>query len=99
MRVLITGITGFVGSHLAEYALARRAEIFDSSRWRSKTDNIEHIRDHIGLVECDLRDLPSVQHLLELTSPDWIFTLRRRVTCTLPGTRRRRRSSRTPSAR
>src|SRR3989442_4628015 len=75
MRVLITGITGFVGSPLAEYALSQGAEVFGSSRWRSKTENIEHIRDKITLVECDLRDLSSVHYLLEVTSPDRIYDL------------------------
>jgi GDP-D-mannose dehydratase len=75
VRVLITGITGFVGSHLAEYALSRGAEVFGSSRWRSKTDNIEHIRDRITLIESDLRDLSSVQHLLEVANPDWVLHL------------------------
>jgi GDP-4-dehydro-6-deoxy-D-mannose reductase len=75
MRVLITGITGFVGSHLAEYALAQGARVFGSSRWRSKTENIEHIRDRIALVECDLRDLSSVHHLLEIAAPDRVFHL------------------------
>jgi GDP-4-dehydro-6-deoxy-D-mannose reductase len=73
--VLITGITGFVGSHLAEYALAQGAEVYGSSRWRSKTDNIEHIQDRITCVESDLRDLSSVQHLLDVASPDRVFHL------------------------
>ena len=42
MRVLITGVTGFVGSHLAELCLARGGiQVFGiDERWRSKTDNI-----------------------------------------------------------
>jgi GDP-4-dehydro-6-deoxy-D-mannose reductase len=75
VRVLITGITGFVGSHLAEFALAQGAEVFGSSRWRSKTENIDHIRDRITLVECDLRDLSSVQYLLDTAAPDRVFHL------------------------
>ncbi len=75
MRVLITGITGFVGSHLAEFALAQGAEVFGSSRWRSKTENIEHLRDRIALVECDLHDLSSVHHLLEVSTPELVFHL------------------------
>jgi GDP-4-dehydro-6-deoxy-D-mannose reductase len=75
MRVLITGITGFVGSHLAEFALGQGVEVFGSSRWRSKTENIEHIRDRITLVESDLRDLSSVNHLLEMSAPDAVFHL------------------------
>jgi GDP-4-dehydro-6-deoxy-D-mannose reductase len=44
MQLLITGITGFVGSYMAEHALAQGAEVFGSIRWRSKTDNIDHLR-------------------------------------------------------
>jgi len=75
MRVLITGITGFVGSHLAEFALAQGTQVFGSSRWRSKTENVDHLRDRVELIECDLRDLSSVQHLLETSNPDLIFHL------------------------
>ncbi len=75
MRILITGITGFVGSHLAEYALKVGAEVFGSIRWRSKTENIEHLRARITLIESDLRDLSSVQALLEAAAPDYLVHL------------------------
>ena len=74
-RILITGITGFVGSHLAEYALAKGAAVCGSYRWRSKTENIDHLRDRVQLVDCDLRDLSSVQHLVEQAAPDYIVHL------------------------
>ena len=75
MRVLITGITGFVGSHMAEYALAQGAEVSGSYRWRSKTENIDHLRARIQLVEGDLRDLSSVRALLEASVPDYVVHL------------------------
>lgn len=75
VRVLITGITGFVGSHMAEYALARGAEVFGSFRWRSQTGNIEHIRSRITLVESDLRDMFSVRALLEGANPTHVIHL------------------------
>jgi len=75
MRLLITGITGFVGSHFAEFALAQGIEVYGSCRWRSKTENIDHLRDRIHLIESDLRDLSSVQNLLELSKPDFIVHL------------------------
>ena len=75
MRLLITGITGFVGSHLAEYALGQGAEIFGSSRWRSRTENVDHLRSKIKLIECDLRDLASVRGLLDAAQPTHLVHL------------------------
>jgi GDP-4-dehydro-6-deoxy-D-mannose reductase len=75
MRVLVTGITGFVGSHFAEYALARGVDVVGSYRWRSKTENLEHFRHRIQLVDCDLRDMSSAQHLIETARPDWVIHL------------------------
>ncbi|HET7497708.1 MAG TPA: GDP-mannose 4,6-dehydratase [Candidatus Eisenbacteria bacterium] len=76
MKVLITGITGFAGSHLADYILQRGdAEVIGILRWRSRTENIEHFRDKVRLVECDLRDASSVRDVLDETRPDWIFHL------------------------
>jgi GDP-4-dehydro-6-deoxy-D-mannose reductase len=76
MKVLITGITGFAGSHLADYILERGdAEVIGILRWRSRTENIEHFRDKVRFVECDLRDASSVRDVLDETRPDWIFHL------------------------
>jgi GDP-4-dehydro-6-deoxy-D-mannose reductase len=75
MRILITGITGFVGSHLAEWALAQGGDVVGSVRWRSNTEHIEHLRDRITLVHSDLRDLSSVRTLLEQARPDYIVHL------------------------
>lgn len=77
MRVLITGITGFAGSHLAEYVLADHpgVEVFGTMRWRSRTENIRGIESKIQLLECDLRDQSSVTGLIEKVRPDRIFHL------------------------
>jgi GDP-4-dehydro-6-deoxy-D-mannose reductase len=74
-RALITGITGFVGSHLAELLLKEGVEVFGTVRWRSKTDNIEHIKDKIKLVEADLRDSYSIQKAVDTSEPDYVFHL------------------------
>src|SRR5262245_54116955 len=60
---------------MAEYALARNAEVFGSYRWRSKTENIDHLRSRIQLIECDLRDLSSVRSMLEQVNPEYVFHL------------------------
>jgi len=75
MKVLITGITGFVGSHLAEYALNQNAEVYGSFRWRSRTENVEHIKNEVQFIECELKDPSSVDTLLERSNPDMIFHL------------------------
>lgn len=75
MRLLITGITGFVGSHMAEYALATGAEVIGSVRWRSRTENIEHLRARVRLIDCELRDFASVRKLLEVAQPTHIIHL------------------------
>lgn len=75
MRVLITGITGFVGSHLADYILKWHpdVEVHGLKRWRSPMDNIRHIADKIHLIDGDLRDLSSMLSVIEKARPDWIF--------------------------
>ncbi|MBU1626127.1 GDP-mannose 4,6-dehydratase [bacterium] len=77
MKVLITGITGFAGSHLADYILKEHPEvkIYGIKRWRSRTENIEHLGDKINLFECDLRDAYSVENVLSDIRPDRIFHL------------------------
>ena len=77
MRVLITGITGFAGSHLAEYILSNhsRVEVFGIVRWRSRMDNILQIQDKIKLVEADLKDMVSLRAVLADVKPDRIFHL------------------------
>ena len=75
-RVLVTGVTGFAGSHLVDYMLSRNdCEIFGIQRWRSRTENIEHFTSRITLLECDLRDATSTRDMLERVRPEWIFHL------------------------
>ena len=77
MRVLITGITGFAGSHLADYILANHpdVEVFGTIRWRSRRENILHIEKKIGLFEADLKDMVSLKKCLAEIKPDRIFHL------------------------
>jgi len=72
---LITGITGFVGSHLAEYLLKQGVAVCGTIRWRSKTDNIEHIRDDIRLIEADMRDAHSLERAVAESKADYVFHL------------------------
>lgn len=76
MRVLITGITGFAGSHLAELALGEAGtEVYGTYRTRSRLENIRHILPSLGLVECDLRDPFAVERVVSEVKPDRVFHL------------------------
>jgi GDP-4-dehydro-6-deoxy-D-mannose reductase len=69
-------MTGFVGSHLADYLVARGdVEVFGTHRWRSRMDNVEHLRSRVTLVECDLRDAGGVRRMLTAVRPDRVFHL------------------------
>ena len=74
-RALITGITGFVGSHLAEYLLNEGLDVHGILRWRSKDNNIRTIRQEIKLEEGDLLDAHSLYGVIEKIKPDFIFHL------------------------
>jgi len=76
-KVLITGITGFVGSHLADYILASfpKVQVLGLARWRSPVGNIKHILDKITLEYGDLTDLPSLLAVISRQRPDAIFHL------------------------
>ena len=77
MRVLITGITGFAGSHLADYLLAEHpdVEIHGICRWRSRRENIKHIVDRVNLIEGELRDEASLRQVMAEARPEAIFHL------------------------
>jgi GDPmannose 4,6-dehydratase/GDP-4-dehydro-6-deoxy-D-mannose reductase len=77
MNVLITGVTGMVGSHLAEYLLEHQpgCEVHGLVRWRSPRDNIVDVADRITLHAGELRDLNSMVRVLKDVRPERIFHL------------------------
>ncbi|MCF2674265.1 GDP-mannose 4,6-dehydratase [Fusobacterium varium] len=81
-KALITGMTGMVGSHLADYLLENTDwEIHGLQRWRSPLDNILHLMDKINKKKRvfvhygDLNDQGSLIKVLEDVKPDYIFHL------------------------
>ncbi|QNK42427.1 GDP-mannose 4,6-dehydratase [Caproicibacter fermentans] len=81
-RALITGMTGMVGSHLADFLLENTNwDIHGLQRWRSPLDNIMHLMDRINKKDRvfvhygDLNDQSSLIHVLEEVKPDYIFHL------------------------
>lgn len=62
MRVLITGVTGMVGSHLAEYLLTMKdVELYGTCRWRSRMDNLDDLKKEgrLNIIAGELEATPA----------------------------------------
>jgi GDPmannose 4,6-dehydratase len=77
MRALITGVTGQDGSYLAEFLLAKGYEVYGLVRRSSleKFDRIQLCMDRINLVEGDLTDQSSLDHVIQAAQPDEVYNL------------------------
>jgi GDP-mannose 4,6-dehydratase len=81
-KVLITGVTGMVGSHLVDYLLENTDwKIYGLCRWNDSLENIEHLADEINkkerieLIYGDLNDLASLLVAVNKSTPDYVFHL------------------------
>ena len=81
-KALITGITGMVGSHLADFLLSETDwDIYGMCRWRSPLDNVSHLmdranrNDRLKFLSADLRDYVSLLNVVEEVRPDYVFHL------------------------
>jgi GDP-mannose 4,6-dehydratase len=82
VNAFITGITGMVGSHLADYLLANTDwKIYGLARWNDSLENIEHLsseinsKERIELVYGDLNDLASLLAAVNKSKPNYVFHL------------------------
>jgi GDP-mannose 4,6-dehydratase len=82
LKALITGITGMVGSHLADYLLDNTDwEIHGMMRWADSSKNIDHLasrinsKDRVSVHNADLNDFASLLSLINKIEPDYIFHL------------------------
>lgn len=82
IKALITGITGMVGSHLADYLLEKTDwEVYGVCRWRSPLDNVGHLLDRVNKKDriffeyADLNDEISLITVIKTIKPDYIFHL------------------------
>lgn len=81
-NVLITGITGMVGSHLADFLLANTDwKIYGLCRWNDSLENIEHLleivnkKERIELIYGDINDLSSLYTSIDKSKPEYVFHL------------------------
>lgn len=62
MRVLVTGITGFAGSHMAEFLMQQPdVEIFGIYRRRSRLEALDELREHVYMIEPGVASIETLQ--------------------------------------
>ena len=74
-KALITGIAGFAGSHLSEFLLAQKIEVLGFYLPGHSTANVDHIKDKINLIACDLLNKKDVEDKVPKINPDYVFHL------------------------
>jgi GDP-4-dehydro-6-deoxy-D-mannose reductase len=75
MKVLITGVAGFAGSHLADLALAEAAEVVGLCLPGTSWIRAPHLPDQITVIDGDLRAADEVKEIVCATRPDVIYHL------------------------
>ena len=77
MKILLTGITGFIGSELAHKLLEEGHEVYGFVQHVVGRDlsMLEDIKDKINLITCDIRNYFSVRHSIKKVNPDIVFHL------------------------
>lgn len=81
-KILITGITGQVGSQLADFVLQKTSyEVIGMMRWQEPMDNLYHLtdrinhKDRISLYYADLNDYSAISRMLKTVRPEYISHL------------------------
>jgi GDP-4-dehydro-6-deoxy-D-mannose reductase len=75
MRILITGITGFVGGHLVEALVPEGHTLFGLCRFGSWPAQLAHLAGKVELHAGDLAESGPIESLLKHARPDWVMHL------------------------
>ena len=75
MKALITGISGFAGSYLAEFLLDKRYKVFGTFYDKSTFSNLNGCMDKIKIFKCDIRNYNSLRAIIEKVRPDELYHL------------------------
>lgn len=75
MKILITGIAGFVGSHLAELLLKKGEEVCGICLACESLENIRQIKKDLYLTNCDITDFDRLSSVVKRINPDEIYHL------------------------
>src|SRR5262245_5332575 len=76
MRILITGITGFIGGHLVEHLVSAGGHaLFGVSREPHWPTTLAHLAQSAVLHAADLKDSADTERVLRDIRPEWVIHL------------------------
>lgn len=76
MNILITGATGFVGSHLSEYLLRQGDDVQGTFIYDHELELVpERVRQEVHLHRCDLTDGSALRDLIRTLRPERVYHL------------------------
>ena len=75
MKALITGISGFAGSHLTEFLLSKGYKVCGTFFDKSTFSNLNGFVNKIKVYRCDIRNYDALKNVIEDVKPDEIYHL------------------------
>lgn len=73
MKALITGCGGFLGSHLADFLVAKGLDVYGTVS--EETKNLDQLQGKIKIIKCDISNRASVEKIVSEIKPNYIFHL------------------------
>lgn len=74
-KALITGVAGFVGSHLTKYLISQNFKVVGFFHPKHSTENLISLKDKLELVACDILNSRQVEKEIARVKPDYVFHL------------------------
>jgi GDP-4-dehydro-6-deoxy-D-mannose reductase len=75
MKAFVTGLTGFVGPHLARMLVGKGFEVVGLGSHNKNADPVRSLPKGISVVHADVRDYAGLRQILENAQPDHVYHL------------------------
>lgn len=73
MKCLVTGVAGFIGSHLADYLIEQGHTVVGIDNFF--TGDKSNLNPQVNFWQKDIRDLGVLDYVFQAEKPDWVFHL------------------------
>jgi GDP-4-dehydro-6-deoxy-D-mannose reductase len=75
MKAFVTGLTGFVGPHLARMLIGKGCDVAGLGFRSGKSGDAQSLPDSVSVFNGDIRDYETLRQILDATRPDHVYHL------------------------